>query len=125
MYGTDIGEVMGINVQFPNGVIDLSSPFESFASLVANLEATLSGASLAKRAMSVSDAVSKLAELHSEGILTTEEFERAKSGFVGSPVEVAESSASLLRQLYALHQTGILTESEFNMKKWDILGRAT
>ena len=124
MFGTDVGEVSGVNVQFPNGVFDVASPYNEFAALIKKLESMLAGAAIATQVTSASDAISKLAILKSEGIISEEEFERSKAGFMGSPVEVVETSASLLRQLHSLYKTGVLTESEFNMKKWDILSRA-
>jgi len=123
MFDTDVGEVIGISVQFPDGETDVSSPLTEFETLAANLEATLSGEALASRTASVAEALGELARLHTSGILTDEEFERAKSGFVGASVEVVESSAALLRQLDSLRESGILTESEFRAKKWDVLSR--
>jgi hypothetical protein len=122
-FGTDVGEVTAVNVQFPNGVLDVASPYNEFRALVNNLEAMLAGAAIATQVSTASDAIAKLAVLKSEGIISDDEFERAKSGFMGSPVDVIESSASLLRQLHSLYKTGVLTESEFNMKKWDVLSR--
>ena len=71
----------------------------------------------------VAGAVTLLADLCSYGLITDEEFECAKSGFVGRSVEATETSASLICQLAALRDAGILTESEFGIKKWDILSR--
>ena len=119
MFDTDVGEVIGIRVDFPDGETDVSSPLTEFETLAANLEATLSGTALASRTASVADALGDLDHLRTSGILTDEEFERAKSGFVGASVEVVESSAALLRQLDSLREAGILTESEFRAKKWD------
>ena len=65
----------------------------------------------------VVDAASRLAALCSDGLITDEEFECAKSGFVGRSVEAKETSAGLIRQLAALRDAGILTESEFGIKK--------
>jgi hypothetical protein len=58
-----------------------------------------------------------------EGVLTQEEFERAKSGFVGKAGDLPESTASSLRQLNSLFVDGILSEAEFRAKKFDVLSR--
>jgi hypothetical protein len=121
--GTDAGGVTAINFQSPGARLDCASPYNEFFDLAKKLEAHVSGALLAAQSSGVSDALERLAALKQEGVLTDEEFERAKSGFVGATVEVAESSASLLRQLHALYQGGVLSQAEFNMKKWDILSR--
>jgi hypothetical protein len=65
----------------------------------------------------VAGAVTRLAALCSDGLITDEESERARSGFVGRSVEATETSAGLIRQLAALRDAGILTESEFGIKK--------
>jgi len=123
IFGTDVGGVSSLNVQGPGGGFDVGSPFTEFFHLTQQLEAMRSGTLRAQQSGSVADAVERLAGLREDGLLSDDEFDRAKAGFVGIPVEVAESSASLIRQIYSLYQSGVLSESEFNMKKWDILSR--
>src|SRR5690606_17919196 len=114
--GTDPGEVLAINVQFPNGYLDCASPYSGIKQMAESFQAVMSGAALAARTTSVADAVTRLADLRSEGVITDDEFNRAKRGFVGATVEVGESAASVLRQLHSLQTAGVLTESEFRMK---------
>jgi hypothetical protein len=67
--------------------------------------------------------LSKLAELKAEGILSEEEFQRAKELFVGATPDQQTEALDLLRQLHALQRSGVLSEMEFNMKKWEVLSR--
>ena len=101
----------------------VASPFVEFEALVASIDAAKSGALDVKNTTAATDALDQLVPLLNDGILTQEEFDRAKDGFLGATVEVRESSVGLLRQLHSLHKSGVLSESEFNMKKWDILSK--
>lgn len=99
------------------------SPFVEIGQLVKDIDAAKSGALVVKNTTAAADALDQLVPLLNDGILTQEEFDRAKDGFLGATVEVRESSVGLLRQLHSLHKSGVLTESEFNLKKWDILSK--
>ena len=103
--------------------IDIISPFVEINQLVKDIDAAKSGALVVKNTTAAADALDQLVPLLNDGILTQEEFDRAKAGFLGATVEVRESSVGLLRQLHSLHKSGVLTESEFNLKKWDILSK--
>jgi len=103
--------------------IGVASPFVEFEALVTSIDAAKSGALVVKNTTAAADALDQLVPLLNDGILTQEEFDRAKDGFLGATVEVRESSVGLLRQLHSLHKSGVLTESEFNLKKWDILSK--
>jgi hypothetical protein len=118
-----VEQIFTVELKMSNGTSSISSPYIELKTLSTNLEAALSGSALARNTNAVSDALTRLSVLKSEGIITEEEFERAKSGFIGSSVEVAENSVGILRQLHSLLQSGVLSESEFNMKKWDILSK--
>lgn len=120
---TAVNEITVLSVQVASGGFEVGSPYSSLQALTTQLEAFRSGSLLVQQAGTLSDAVERLAELKQDGVLTDDEFDRAKAGFVGLSVEVAESSASLLRQLHSLLQGGVLSESEFRMKKWDVLSR--
>ena len=102
-------------------VISVMSPFVEFEELVASIDAARSGALIVENTAAAADALDQLVPLLNDGILTQEEFDRAKKGFLGATVEVRESSVGLLRQLHSLHKSGVLSESEFNLKKWNIL----
>ena len=123
LLGTKPGPVASMSITFPGGALEVSSPYTQFEALAGNLQHAMTGASLARNSGSVADAVSRLAELRRDGLLSDEEFERAKSGFVGSSLEITETSAGLIRQLAQLRDAGILTDAEFRIKKWDILSR--
>lgn len=122
--GVDPGEVVAINLVYAGGVFDVASPYFEFDAIAQSIQSAMAGTAIAKQAESVADAVSRLAELLRDGMLTQDEFDRAKQGFVGVSMEVAESSAALIRQMYQLQQAGVLTEGEFRIKKWDILSRS-
>ena len=103
--------------------MDFTSPFVEMKEVVRGIDAAKSGALIVKNTTAAADALDQLVPLLNDGILTQEEFDRAKEGFLGATVEVRESSVGLLRQLHSLHKSGVLSESEFNMKKWDILSK--
>jgi hypothetical protein len=113
-----------LTLTLTNGdLVEVASPFVEFEALVTNIDAAKSGALVVKNTTAAADALDQLVPLLNDGILTQEEFDRAKDGFLGATVEVRESSVGLLRQLHSLHKSGVLTESEFNLKKWDILSK--
>jgi hypothetical protein len=118
------GEALFLTLTLTNGdLVEVASPFVEFEALVTNIDAAKSGALVVKNTTAAADALDQLVPLLNDGILTQEEFDRAKDGFLGATVEVRESSVGLLRQLHSLHKSGVLTESEFNLKKWDILSK--
>jgi hypothetical protein len=71
----------------------------------------------------VADELSKLAELSQKGLLSPDEWERAKDLYLGKPLDRRSADAHLLGQLHDLYRDGGLSESEFNTKKWEILSR--
>jgi hypothetical protein len=73
----------------------------------------------------VSQEIVELNRLMEEGLITEDEFGRAKELFLGKPKDDRDYVVKLLRNLYVLYKTDVLSESEFNMnmKKWDILSR--
>ena len=71
----------------------------------------------------VASALSKLAALSKDGLLSPDEWERAKELYLGKPESRREADARLLRELNDLHDNGVLSEYEFNTKKWEILSR--
>lgn len=119
----DVAPVMQVILTTAAGQWSTSSPFLEFQALVNALQSTITGSTLAHQSTSMVDAVSKMAQLRDAGLLTDDEFDRAKAGFIGRNVEVAESSAALIRQLAQLRDAGVLTDAEFRIKKWDILSR--
>jgi len=71
----------------------------------------------------LSQEIVELNRLMEEGLITEDEFGRAKELFLGKPKDDRDYVVKLLRNLYVLYKTDVLSESEFNMKKWDILSR--
>ena len=118
------GEIAVLTLGLSNGeTFTAYSPHEELRHFTKQLDAVKSGALIVKNTTAATDALDQLVPLLNDGILTQEEFDRAKDGFLGATVEVRESSVGLLRQLHSLHKSGVLTESEFNLKKWDILSK--
>ena len=116
--------IYGLNVKLKSGEEDaFFSIFENMKTVGKNYQEVKSGGLLATKAGSAANALEKLVPLLEEGIISQEEFDRAKGGFLGSTTEVQETSVNQLRQLYSLHNDGVLSEGEFNMKKWDILSK--
>lgn len=114
-----------LQLTLTNGdIIDVGSPFIEMERLITDIDAAKSGALVVKNTTAAADALDQLVPLLNDGILTQEEFDRAKDGFLGATVEVRESSAGLLRQVHSLYKSGVLSESEFNLKKWDILSKS-
>ena len=73
--------------------------------------------------LSMADELQKLTQLNKEGILSQEEYDRAKNRLIGVSSSQVDEATKLLRQLYDLHKQGVLSESEYNMKKWDVLSQ--
>ena len=119
-----VNSCLSLSLTLTSGeLIEVASPFVEFEALVTNIDAAKSGALIVDNTAAAANALDQLVPLLNDGILTQEEFDRAKDGFLGATVEVRESSVGLLRQLHSLHKSGVLSESEFNMKKWDILSK--
>lgn len=71
--------------------------------------------------LGVAGEVEALNKLFQKGVLTTEEFERGKTAFLGAGPDKARVAIELLENLASLKARGVLSESEFNVKKWEIL----
>jgi hypothetical protein len=65
--------------------------------------------------------IGALAELRKEGILTEEEFVRAKEAFIGKTPDAQQQAERNLRSLKQLRDSGVLSEAEFRAKKWESL----
>lgn len=72
---------------------------------------------------SIADEISKLAALRDEGVITGDDWERAKDLYLGKRPSERDEAVKQLRKLHDLRRDGVLSESEFNSKKWDILAR--
>ncbi len=89
--------------------------------LVEWLESTNAGQ--AQRHDLVADDLDRLAAFAQQGLLTSDEWTRAKEQFLGKPADGRSQALSHLGQVYSLYREGALSESEFNNKKWEILAR--
>lgn len=69
------------------------------------------------------DMVERWAALRGAGLITDEEFARAKTMLLGRPADKVQQAEAALRSLHSLLQAGVLSEGEFRMKKWDLLSR--
>lgn len=72
---------------------------------------------------SAAEQLQLLAGLVREGLLSQQEFDKAKSQVISASRSEIDEAAKLLRQLHVLFKEGVLSESEFKMKKWDVLAR--
>jgi hypothetical protein len=119
----EIGEpARGVELRFtgPDGDRWYSSAFAPGRALATELQRmTLAAASHG----SSGDQLAILAELHSNGMLSADEWEQAKALYLGKAPTEQERAADELGHLFALKQAGVLSESEFNMKKWEVLAR--
>ena len=116
------GETASLHLRLLSGeTLKYYSPHRELRHFTKQLDTVKSGALIVKNTTAAADALDQLVPLLNDGILTQEEFDRAKEGFLGATVEVRESSVGLLRQLHSLYKSGVLSESEFNLKKWNIL----
>ena len=117
------GRPIQLRVTWTGGSETYFSIFDNANEFVKACEAAFQGKVTVEQAKMVGDAVSRLASLLDDGLLTQEEFERAKKGFVGEPASKGDEAVGLLRQLFSLMKAGVLSQGEFNMKKWDILSQ--
>jgi hypothetical protein len=76
---------------------------------------------MAGRSGDLADELAKLAKLQHDGVLSADEFARAKALFLGSPPDAQAEAIQHLRELHSLYRSGVLSEGEFNTEKWDIL----
>lgn len=104
--------------------IVVHSLFSSIVEVFRSLEAAKSGAAIASTITSVEESISRLKALLDEGVLTGEEFDRAKNALIGKAADVPESAATSLRQLNNLFLSGVLTEAEYRAKKFDVLAQS-
>jgi hypothetical protein len=85
------------------------------------LKEVVAGRDTSSGRTSVADEIQRLSQLAGEGIITQDEWLRAKDHLIGASPSQVDEASKLLRQLHALLVQGVLSESEYNMKKWDIL----
>lgn len=78
---------------------------------------------LSVESVSLADEFEKLAQLAKDGVLSEDEFKKAKQAYLGKSPDARDLAVSNLRQLHALCKSGVLTEGEFRLKKWEILSR--
>ena len=104
-------------------IANASSDTEGFIAALENAIAAMGRTADATRSGGLADELKKLSELRAEGVLSEEDWERAKNLYFGKPRSKKDEAVRMLRSLHDLHRSGVLSEGEFNMKKWDILSR--
>jgi hypothetical protein len=119
-------EVVILWLQSGNNTSHLECRYEEATEQCRFIQAMANGAGGSQRGSQpgVADELEKLARLRDEGVLTPEDWERAKSLFLGKPADRRQEAVVLLSQLHNLYRAGALSESEFNAKKWDVLSRS-
>ena len=71
--------------------------------------------------VSAADELGKLAALRDSGVLTPQDWDRAKGMYLGKNPDSRGAALSHLRGLHKLYTEGVLSLSEFNTKKWEVL----
>jgi hypothetical protein len=99
------------------------SRFSALEEIYRQSDAIKSGRAVAETIIATETSITRLKSLLDENVISTEEFEKAKSGLVGKAADLTESVASTLRQLNSLFLSGVLTEAEFRAKKFDVLAK--
>ncbi len=91
--------------------------------LMNDINAACAGASVvaAQSQINPAEQIQSLLNLMNSGVITQQEFQRAKANIIGKPPSQVEEATKLLRNLHELYKGGALSESEYNLKKWDIL----
>jgi hypothetical protein len=67
------------------------------------------------------DQISAMTELYNQGVLSAEEFQRAKELFIGKAPSAELEMQKTLLNLKQLKDAGVLTEAEYATKKWALL----
>jgi hypothetical protein len=99
----------------------LASPYRearefitTFKDVIARRQSRSSGGTAAEE-------LERLAKLRAEGILSDDEWDRAKSLYLGRPPQQQDEALRMLRNLHEMMKSGVLSESEFRTKKWELL----
>lgn len=87
--------------------------------LVDAINAALESAKVAN--VDVAGLIRQLKVLHDEGVLTADEFERAKARYLGRAPDETQSLLKTLSSLNDLRKAGVLNQVEFDIKKRDLL----
>ena len=95
------------------------------AEIRAAVESAIVAQSFQGSGRSVADELVKLSSLRDAGVLTEQDWERAKVLYLGKHADARSAAIEHLRKLHDLYRAGVLSESEFNMKKWDVLSRGS
>lgn len=95
----------------------------SGASLIASLDANATAAPPKVTVANQADELTKLSAMAKDGLLTADEWTRAKELYLGKPADAQALALAHLQQIHRLYKEGVLSESEFNSKKWEILAQ--
>jgi len=69
----------------------------------------------------VGELIRQLKSLHDDGVLSSDEFERAKQRYLGQGPDDRQAMVRTLSSLSELRKSGVLTQVEFDIKKRDVL----
>ena len=121
--------VLLLQLVFGDGsTLAIESRFEGASQVADVLEravaATQSSGGAGGSTASMADELAKLSDLAAQGVLSHDDWERAKQLYLGKPPDRRAGDTQLLSQLHDLYRAGALSESEFNSKKWEILSRS-
>jgi hypothetical protein len=110
-----------LQIRWEGNHVALETPYAEGKHLAQELKRMSSAVQQGTATPTVADQLERLAQLTKEGILSADEWIRAKEMFLGRPVDKRDNAIRMLRSLHELYRTGALSQSEFNTKKWDIL----
>ncbi len=113
---------MSMEVNGSQTVATFVGKFNELRNFVSNLQNYI--AKFKKSEKGIGYELEQLSKLAKEGLITQEEWERAKELFLGNPKE--EKQEEIIKQLgnlFDLYKKGVLSESEFNNKKWEVLSK--
>lgn len=83
--------------------------------------ATMISVDAKSKSTSVTKELKELNLLRKEGVLSEDEFTRAKEIFIGRKPDAQVKMASSLRSLKQLRDSGVLSEAEYATKKWEVI----
>jgi hypothetical protein len=92
-------------------------------SLITSLDAQAKAARPKVELANEAEDLTKLSTLAKDGLLTSDEWTRAKDLYLSKGESAQDLAIANLKQIYDLYKQGVLSESEFNSKKWEILAR--
>ncbi|MGC8612503.1 MAG: hypothetical protein ACP5LR_08500 [Athalassotoga sp.] len=112
---------MSVEVNGTHTLPIIVGKFKEMQSFVSNLQDYL--AKFKNSQKGIGHELEELSKLAKEGMITQEEWERAKEMFLGKQQDKQEELIKQLGSLFELYKKGVLSEFEFNSKKWEVLSK--